>query len=119
MPHPLCVAGTTISGGLLIPSLLTGAAGGRLVGQLLNQAMPNHVVNAGVYSFIGMLPTPCHATCLSHACCRACTCPLICLTLLHSAHSPVCAMYIMAAVWALCAMVAVLLCALCVGWLLC
>ncbi len=61
VPVSLCVVGTTVAGGLFIPSLLTGAAGGRLVGQLLNQAMPNHVVNAGVYSFIGTLPTPRHA----------------------------------------------------------
>ncbi len=47
-------AGTTVAGGLFIPSLLTGAAGGRLIGQLLNQGLPNHVVNAGIYSFIGM-----------------------------------------------------------------
>ena len=45
-----------MAGGVFIPSLLTGAAMGRVFGQWLNaSSISNHVVDAGVYSFIGPL----------------------------------------------------------------
>lgn len=45
--------GAAIPSGLFIPSLLSGSAFGRLVGDLLNLAFPHHVVDPGTYSLIG------------------------------------------------------------------
>jgi H+/Cl- antiporter ClcA len=46
--------GITVAGGVFIPSLLTGAAMGRIFGQLLNAGpLEGHVVDAGVYAFLG------------------------------------------------------------------
>jgi hypothetical protein len=47
-------SGITVAGGVFIPSLLTGAAMGRILGQLLNSGpLDGHVVDAGVYAFVG------------------------------------------------------------------
>ena len=57
-----------MAGGVFIPSLLTGAAMGRVFGQWLNaSSISNHVVDAGVYSFIGPLTLliPCSPTSLA------------------------------------------------------
>ena len=46
-------SGSAVPSGLFVPSLLTGSALGRYVGQLLTAWFPNHVVDPGTYSLIG------------------------------------------------------------------
>jgi len=45
--------GSSVPSGLFIPSLLSGSAFGRIVGDMLNLAFPGRFVNAGTYALIG------------------------------------------------------------------
>ena len=53
MGHTLPCAGASVPSGLFIPSLLSGSAFGRIVGDMLNHAFPGHFVDPGTYSLIG------------------------------------------------------------------
>lgn len=46
-------AGTLVPAGLFVPTLLAGAAYGRMVGHILNCAFPGYVTDAGTYALIG------------------------------------------------------------------
>lgn len=59
--------GVAVPSGLFVPSLVAGAAFGKLVGILLNLAMPNAVVGSGTYALIGMKGGGLFPTCLQHA----------------------------------------------------
>ena len=45
--------GASVPSGLFIPSLLSGSAFGRIVGDMLNHAFPGRFVDPGTYSLIG------------------------------------------------------------------
>lgn len=46
-------AGLLVPGGLFVPTLLSGAAFGRLIGHWLNVAFPGYVADSGTYALIG------------------------------------------------------------------
>lgn len=48
-----CTAGLKVPMGLFVPSLLAGAAYGRLWGHVLNSAFPGYVADSGTYSLLG------------------------------------------------------------------
>lgn len=66
--RPLPLAGTSIAAGLFYPSMVAGAALGRILGQLLQMAFTNKVVDPGTYAFIGACE---HALIALH--CPVCT----------------------------------------------
>jgi H+/Cl- antiporter ClcA len=46
-------SGTIVPAGLFVPTLMSGAAYGRLIGNILNLAFPGNVASAGLYSLMG------------------------------------------------------------------
>lgn len=46
-------SGTFCPAGLFVPTLLSGAAFGRMIGHILNVASPNSVSDSGIYALIG------------------------------------------------------------------
>ena len=48
-----CVSGSLIPAGLFVPTLLSGAAFGRMFGRGLNAMLPGYVSDSGVYALLG------------------------------------------------------------------
>lgn len=46
-------SGCMVPAGLFVPTLLAGAAYGRIIGSILNRAFPGHIASPGTYALIG------------------------------------------------------------------